>query len=305
MIQTYTLATMPSALLRMQNPPHDLYVCSKDEHTFSNLLERKRVAVVGTRKITPYGQYVTRMLVNQLAARGIVIVSGLAYGVDSFAHRAALEVDGLTLAVLPSPVEDVQPSGHRNLARAIVERNGALVSEYPKGYTVQRQHFVARNRIVAGIADALLIIEAGEVSGTLHTAQFALEQGMDVLVIPGAINNPSSTGANNLIKSGAHPVTNINDILFVLGIETGAEPEFDAKSRTRSRKRTPPAPTPRIKGANSGEQLIIDLIEQGVQDGGDILRASGLAANVFGQHLTMLELAFKIRALGGNQWALS
>jgi DNA processing protein len=243
------------------------------------------VGIVGSRKVTPYGRAVTEKLARELAEQGIVIVSGLALGVDSIAHQACLEGRGGTIAVLPSSVEEVYPVAHRPLARRILERGGALVSEYPTGTPALRQNFIARNRLIAGLSDALLVTEAALKSGSLHTAGFALEQGKTVLAVPGNINSPTSEGTNNLLRTGAILVTSADDVLAALHL------------KRRVSKRQPVGETP-------AEQAILDLLAGGVQDGDQLQVRSGLAIELFNQSLTMLEINGDIKAMGGNQWTL-
>ncbi len=271
----------PSALENISSPPKELFVAGELE----NLLSRPRVAIVGSRKVTTYGRNITTKIAAELAGQGIVIVSGLALGVDALAHQAALDADGLTIAVLPGPLDQILPTSHYNLAREVVKQGGALVSEYPIGSLPHKQNFVARNRIVAGMCDALLITEAAEKSGSLHTARFALEQGKDVLAVPGNITSPLSAGTNNLLKSGAIPITSSDDVLHVLNLK----PAIKARN---------------IKGSNSTEQAIIDLLSQDISDGSELLEQSNLEVGEFNQTLTMLEITGKIRSLGANQWTL-
>lgn len=248
------------------------------------LLTRPCVAVVGSRKVSAYGRATTTQLVKELAQQGVVIVSGLAIGVDAVAHRAALEAGGQTIAVLPCGLERVYPANHFRLAQDILAQGGALISEYPEGALTYPVNFIARNRIVAGLSNAVLITEAAEKSGTLHTARFALEQGREVLAVPGNITSPTSAGTNNLIKTGATVITSSTDILHALGLE--------------------PAAKPKVRGSTGPEQLILDLIYDGTSDGSELLSASRLALSEFNQTLTMLEITSKIRALGNNQWAV-
>jgi DNA processing protein len=249
------------------------------------LLEKPCVAIVGSRKVTTYGREVTKKLARELAEQGIAIVSGLAFGVDAVAHEAALEAGGQAIAVLPSPLDNIYPASHHGLARRILGQGGALVSEYPSGTESFKGNFVARNRIIAGLADAVLITEAALKSGSLHTARFALNAGRDIFAVPGNITSPTSEGTNNLIKRGAMPVTEVSDILFALGIEVSH--------------------TAKPKGATKAEQDIINLIAAGTTDGTLIQVASSLSAEEFNQTLTMLELNGKIRSLGSNHWSLS
>lgn len=281
----------PGHLPYIRNSPKQLFVRSDTRETFSDLMRRPRIAIVGTRRVTTYGQQVTADLAGELAAHGVVIISGLAIGIDSIAHQAALEANGLTMAVLPGSVEEIYPRSHQSLAKRILQNNGALVSEYPYGTQTFPPNFVARNRIVAGLADALLITEATENSGTMHTARFAMEQGIDVLAVPGNITSPTSAGTNNLIKTGVTPVTCVADILFALKLTSSIGEPISKKVR--------------LNGANSDEQLLLDLLENGVTDGNELLQQSELAVEQFNHHMTMLEITARIRALGANQWGLA
>lgn len=274
----------PQVLQTIPDPPRALYV---QGDTLGALLQQPCVAIVGSRKVSPYGQAVTTQLASQLARAGVVIVSGLAIGVDAIAHRATLQAGGLTFAVLASGLNEVYPAGHHSLAQQILEQGGALVSEYAPGTGIRKHHFIARNRLVSGLCQAIIITEAAENSGTLHTARFALEQGREVLAVPGNITSPVSAGTNNLIKAGAAPITHINDVFHALGLQNPLE-----------------APVASPKGATSAEQLLIDLLKTGTSDGSQLLQQSKLPVITFNQTLTMLEINGAVRSLGGNQWAL-
>ncbi len=250
------------------------------------LLRRPRVAIVGSRSVSPYGKQVTTQLARQLAEQGVVIVSGLALGVDGLAHQAAIEAGGQAIAVLPGPLEAIVPTTNRRLAQTILDSGGALVSEYTAGTPPQKQNFIARNRLVAGLSQAVLITEAAEKSGSLHTARFALEQGKDVLAVPGNITSVGSVGTNNLIKAGAAPITSYRDVLYALGLE---------EHQTAMQH---------IRGRNAHEQQVLDLMLQGVAEGEQLLKQSQLSTSEFNQVLTMLEVGGKIRSLGANQWAI-
>jgi DNA processing protein len=273
----------PSPLKDIATPPKQLFYVGTAP---AEWLNRPRVAIVGSRGVSSYGQQVTAQLAGELAERGVVIISGLALGVDGIAHQAALEAGGTTVAVMANGLDKIYPATHAQLARHILERGGTILSEYEPGTPGFKQNFVARNRIVAGLADALLITEATEKSGTLHTARFALEQGRDVLAVPGNITSPNSVGTNNLIKSGATPVTHIEDVLFALGAN-----------------HLPIEPV-RRRGENADEQTVIDLLYEGASDGHELLVRAGLAPDQFNQTLTMLEISGKVRALGNNHWGL-
>lgn len=269
-------------LANIPDPPSQLFVLGD---SFAELLQRPLVAIVGSRKVSAYGKAVTAKLASELAAEGVVIVSGLAIGVDGVAHQAALDTGGLTLAVMPCSLDRIYPTSHYHLAQRMLQQGGALLSEYPEGSDTYPSNFIGRNRLVSGISSAVLITEASEKSGALHTARFALEQGKDVLAVPGNITSPTSSGTNNLLKTGAALVTSSKDILHILGIK--------------------PASRKAPKGDTPNEQVILDLIYSGMSDGGELLATSKLGASLFGQAITMLEITGKVRALGANQWSLS
>lgn len=243
------------------------------------------VAIVGTRRPTRYGQEVASILARDLAKRGVVIVSGLALGIDAIAHRGALDAHGVTIAVLASGIDDITPRTNRALGEAIIEQGGAVVSEYEPGTPAFTSQFLARNRIVSGLSDAVIIVEAAARSGTLATATFALEQGRDVFVVPGNITSPLSAGCNQLLKQGATPVTCAEDILEVIAPE----------------QLTAQASLP--LGGNPIETAILQHLASGLRDGDEILQLMpDITAQDFSQALTMLEINGSILALGGNQW---
>jgi DNA processing protein len=228
---------------------------------------------------------VTETLVSALAKNGVVIISGLAYGVDVTAHRAALSVGGLTVAVLPSSISNIYPVGHTSVAEKIT-RHGTLITEYRDENIAFKSNFIARNRLISGLADVLLITEAALKSGSLHTARFALEQGKTVMAVPGNITNPFSEGCNNLIKSGAVPVTSVDDVLFALKIG-----RMDRN-------------TVRIH-ATPQEELVFGFIQEGVTSQDEIALATKLEGQELASVLTMLELAGHIRPAGGGNWVTS
>lgn len=244
------------------------------------------VAVVGTRKPTIYGKEVTFNLAYKLAQKGVVIVSGLALGIDAIAHKAALEAGGTTIAVLANGLDTIYPATHRQLAKRIVESGGAIISEYPPGTPARDFQFLARNRIVSGLSDAVIVTEAASRSGTLATVAHALDQNREVFAVPGNITSPMSTGPNRLIQQGAHPATSADDILQIIA------PDLMQAQTTLN------------LGTNPMEVLIIDLIKSGIRDGDALQQASKLSASDFSQTLTMLEIQGLIRGLGNNKWAV-
>jgi DNA processing protein len=202
----------PRLLKEIDQPPPVIYVrgnlVTEDEWA---------VAIVGTRKVTAYGRQVAEDVASTLARNGVTIVSGLARGVDSIAHQAALNAGGRTLAVLGNGVDRVYPPENRKLAAQIMEQ-GALLSDYALGTPPDGINFPPRNRIISGLSMAVIVVEAGETSGALITASFAAEQGRDVFAVPGNINAPQSKGTNRLIRDGAQPLLNPQDVLETLNL---------------------------------------------------------------------------------------
>lgn len=272
----------PEVLMDIPDPPKELYVLGNLEL----LSQQPSIAVVGSRKVSPYGRGVTENLVRTIAGQGIIIISGLALGVDAIAHKAALDAGGKTITVLPCGLDKPYPATNRQLARLILEQGGALISEYPDGTPPLQHHFIARNRLVSGLSDGILITEAAAKSGTIHTAGFALDQGKTVMAVPGNITSELSKGTNNLIKTGATPILDAQDILRALGV--GEQLQMDE-----------------VLAANAQEEAILVLIKQGVTDGSELQAMSQLDAVIFNQTLTMLEITGKIRPTGAGHWSIS
>ena len=257
----------PRLLHAIHDPPPGLFVRGGADPA---LLSQPAVAVVGARSCSPYGSAVARMLGRELAAAGLVVVSGLARGVDAEAHRGALEARGLTVAVLGCGVERDYPASHRELARRIVER-GLVVSEYAPGVEPAPWRFPARNRIIAGLARATAVVEAREASGALITADLALEEGREVFAVPVEITSALSVGSNALLRLGATPLTRATDVLEALGIE-------------------PAAPTAAAELGEEAERLL-GRIRDGPSSADELARATGLSAGRVGVLLSELELA--------------
>ncbi len=204
----------PRRLKEVDQPPPVLYILGglRDEDQWA-------AAVVGTRQISAYGRQVTEELGRSLAQNGVTVVSGLARGVDAVAHQAALKNGGRTIAVLGSGVDEVYPPEHRNLAAQIME-HGALISDYPPGTPPDAANFPARNRIISGLSQAVVVVEAGEKSGALITAGFAMAQAREVLAIPGQLYAPQSRGTNRLIHDGAKLLLDVQDVLNVMNLSS-------------------------------------------------------------------------------------
>jgi len=263
------------------NPPKRFYF-------IGNIPENRlpTVAIVGSRKPTTYGKEVTYQLAYDLAKHGIIIVSGLALGVDGIAHQAAIDAGGKTIAVMANGVDIIYPATHLSLSKDILAAKGAIISEYEPGVEARDFQFLDRNRIVSGLSDAIIITEAAIRSGTLSTAMHALEQGREVFVVPGNITSPLSAGCNKLIKQGAHPITCAEDVLEII-----------APDLLRSQSLLPLGSTPL-------ESKIIELLQSGIRDGDELQTLSGVDASEFSSAVTMMEISGTIRALGGNQWTL-
>jgi DNA processing protein len=208
----------PRLLRAIHDPPPGLFLRGSAQ---LELLSRPAVAIVGARACSGYGSSAARALARDLTAAGVVVVSGLARGIDGEAHRGALEAGGPTVAVLGCGIDRDYPAAHGQLAARICEE-GLVVSEYAPGVEPAPWRFPARNRIVAGLARATVVVEARERSGALITSDFALEEGREVFAVPGEITSSLSAGANALLRTGATPCTGAGDVLEALGLETVA-----------------------------------------------------------------------------------
>lgn len=249
------------------------------------------VAIVGSRKPSAYGREVTEQLASDLATAGCIIVSGLALGIDGIAQKAALEAGGTVIGVIPNELPDISPQTNYKLAMNIIKNGGAILSEWKKGdgKIVNRWSFLERNRLVSGLADAVIITEAAERSGTLNTAAHALSQGRDVFAVPGNITSPLSAGCNALLKQGALVATTATDILNVIA-------PSNARSATDQAVIS--------LGETPAENTIINLLRTGLRDGDQLQQQSGLNPADFATALTMLEINGVIKPLGANNWTL-
>jgi DNA processing protein len=276
----------PAALAAIADPPFVLWTRGA-----AAALDGPAVALVGSRAASPYAHAVAERLARDLAARGIVVVSGLARGVDSAAHRGALAGGGATIAVLGSGADVIYPSEHRALAREI-EATGLVISELVPGTPPLPVFFPLRNRIISGLSRAVVVIEAGEKSGSLITARLALDQGRDVLAVPGNILSGRNRGAHNLLRDGAKVVEDADDILEELGMaETGARRFFDPPDATK----VLPAPVsgdPVLAALTPGEPADLDAISE----------RSGVAAARLLPRLFELELRGLIARAGGGRF---
>ncbi len=265
----------PALLAAIHDPPALLHVRGSAP---TSILDRVPVAIVGARSCSSYGRAVARSLARDLAAAGAVIVSGMARGVDAEAHRGALDADGITVAVLGCGVDRDYPAAHAELARRICER-GAIVSEYGPGVPPAPWRFPARNRIIAGLSSVTVVVEARERSGALITADFALEEGREVMVVPGEITSALSGGTNALLRLGAAPVLGVADVAAALGLERAKEPARDLGDDAA-----------RVLGAVAAGATAVD----------QLARETGLDAARVAAALTELELARAVHVDDGE-----
>ena len=264
----------PPPLRAIHDPPPGLFLRGNAE---AGLLALPAVAIVGARACSAYGRQIARSVARELASAGLVIVSGLARGVDAEAHRGALEAGGITVAVLGCGIDRDYPAANRELARQIAT-SGLIVSEYAPGVEPAPWRFPARNRIVAGLCSASVVVEARERSGALITADFALEEGREVFAVPGEITSALSAGSNALLRLGATPLTCAQDVLESFGLVAADRQEPEV-------------------GAPAG--LVLARIREAAAGADELARATGLPAEELAVALTELELVGAVIEEGG------
>ena len=278
----------------------------------------KTVGIVGARKCTSYGEKIAYEAAFELAKAGVLVVSGLAYGIDSIAARGALDAGGKTVAILGTPIDRIYPEEHLGLAQEIIASGGAIISEYAprdegalnkmglteaevklgpdeirrdgRRMTNCRTSFLYRNRLIAGLSDAVLVAEATERSGSLNTASHVIEQGKELFAAPGDITRRTSVGCNRLIAQGAHLYSRPEDILEVL---------FPGGLPGEKKSRKMP-----VFSGSPVEKAIISEIVSGNMDGEKIVEKLELSVSEFSQAITMLEIRGLVRSLGMNNWEL-
>jgi DNA processing protein len=268
-------ALFPPRLRAIFDPPKMLHLRGAGS---PEVLGSRAVAVVGARSCSPYGAQVARMLGRDLSAAGLVVVSGLARGVDGHAHRGALEAGGVTVGVLGCGIDRDYPASHAELSRRI-EEHGLVVSEYEAGIEPAPWRFPARNRIIAGLCEAVVVVEARERSGALITADFALEEGREVFVVPGEITAALSAGTNALLKLGATPLTSPQDVFDALDIET-PEPESSVSVSPLASR-------------------VLELVREVPRGADELTTCGALEAGAVSIALTELELAGLVSAADG------
>jgi DNA processing protein len=281
-ILTWPDPEYPANLRQIDAPPPLLYIRGRIEET-----DNLAVAIVGTRRASIYGREVARRLASELAAHGITIVSGLALGIDSVAHKATIEAKGRTLAVLGSGVDQIYPPDNRGLAKAI-EQQGAIISEYPLGVRPAAGNFPPRNRIISGLSKGVIIVEAGQRSGALITARFAADHGRDVFAVPGSILHPGSVGCNELIQQGATPLLSVNDVLEQLQL-------VQVQSQRTVRQTAPADPMEnQLLAVLSAEPAHID----------DIVRRAAISSPQVASLLAIMELKGLVRQVSAMNYVL-
>ncbi len=271
----------PSLLTSIYDPPPLLFV--KGKLPADGIAH---IAIVGSRKATQYGLRMTIKFATELAESGIVVVSGLAYGIDEAAHRATISSKGTTIAVLASGLGALN-SRQRYIADKIIAENGAIISEFPYLCESLKHHFPIRNRIISGISHGTLIVEAQKKSGSLITAKSAIDQNRDVFAIPGPITSEFSFGTNNLIKMGAFPVTQVEDILDLLDIAHAHRP-IKEKHKPDSKE----------------EAMMLEQLNSNPIHIDELIRQSNLDASQVAGTLSLMEMKGRVRHIGGMYYIL-
>ena len=279
-ILTWQDESYPGRLKEIDQPPPVLYI--RGEYLPDDLFA---VAIVGTRRVTAYGRQITEEISSFLAANGITVISGLARGVDAIAHQSTLKAGGRTIAVLGCGVDKIYPPEHRGLAEQMMER-GAIISDYALGTPPDASNFPPRNRIISGLSLAVVVVEAGETSGALITAEFAAEQGREVFAVPGSILAPQSKGTNKLIQKGALPLLSMDDLMQALDLTRVGE-------QKAARKVIPADETEaRLMNVLGSEPLHVD----------EIRNQAELPIEKVSATLALMELKGMVRQVGGMNY---
>jgi DNA processing protein len=278
-ISTYYDGNYPDKLRYIQDPPFLLFYYGSLEH----LNQRPSVSVVGSRDCTYYGINATKVITKELSLNNINIISGLARGIDSAAHTASLEANNYTCAVLGCGIDIIYPRENTKIFNQIKEK-GCIITEFPPGTRPYSYNFPKRNRIISALSDIVIIVEAGERSGSLITANVALEQGKEVISVPGSVFSPQSKGTNKLIRDGAHPFCEIDDIFSILGMK------IDRKSDNKSKK------------GNPKEETICQVIGVTPIHINDIIRITNIDIKEVYELLFEMQLRDEIMCISGNYY---
>lgn len=288
-IITYKDELYPQQLLNVYDRPPFIYVRGNLSKEDIN------IAIVGSRAASTYGKYTTERISRELALKGVTVVSGMARGIDSSAHRGAIAAHGRTVAILGSGLDVIYPPENKKLFAEIIE-NGAVISEFPLGTPPRSTNFPARNRIISGMSYGVVIVEAGEKSGSLITARLALEQGREVFAVPGSIDSAGSRGTNKLIKQGAKLIENTDDILEEI------LPQIEQKKPaiTSSPSDFPESANPPVEKLNETEQKIFDFVSTKRIHIDDLISLTGFSSADILSTLTTMELKGIIRQHPGK-----
>lgn len=278
-VVTICSSNYPQSLKNIDCPPFVLYLLGDE-----NLLNTECFGIVGTRRITNYGKVVTEKFARELSSVGFTIVSGLAQGVDSCAHKATVDSNGKTIAVIAGGVKNIYPATNIPLAREIVSKGGLILGEHAPNVKPESYMFPIRNRIISGLSRGILITEALEKSGVLHTKDYALDYGKDVFAVPGSILNIASACPNRLISNGeAKAVIDVKDILDEYNIQY-----VEAKEEKLD--------------VNDNEKLVIDALKEGEKSFDEIAEKTKLDARTLSTLLTLLSIRGIIKKLAGNRY---
>ena len=273
--------TFPQLLRDISSPPKGLYLAGQ-------IPDLPMVSIVGTRRPTKYGEEITYRLAYELAKAGFCVVSGMALGIDTIVHRAVLDAKGSTLAVLGCGLDRPYPRSNFGLYKSIIESDGGgVISEYPEGIEAYKSHFPARNRIIAGLSSATIVTEADAKSGSLITANFAIQANRTVMAVPGNTTSLRSAGPNNLIKNGAQLITNASDVLAYLGLES------------------PELVKVRPKADSKEEALIMEILSGQSMTTQQIIDETKIDAVSIASIISLMEITGKIRNLGAGSWILT
>ncbi|MBU2575983.1 DNA-processing protein DprA [Patescibacteria group bacterium] len=276
----------PKLLKEVYDPPPTLFYRGALPNDDDFLL-----AVIGSRKFSEYGKQAAQIITSELARNGIIIVSGLALGIDAIAHQACLDACGKTVAVLGCGIEkiNIYPVHNRMLSEKIINTGGCIISEHPIGTPPYKQHFPQRNRVISGLSLGTLIVEAAEKSGALITARHALDQNREVFAVPGTITSETSFGTNNLIKMGAHPVTNAQDILDALNLKQATD--YIAAQK--------------ITADSADEAKILEHLSLEPIHADELTRLTKMPTSAINATLTLMEMKGKVKHIGAMKYALA
>lgn len=269
---------------KFPDPPKELWIRGKLPEHIGEKDRPKTVAIVGARRSTSYGEDIAYKLAYDLAKCGVIIVSGMAYGIDSCAHRGCLDAGGVTIAVLGTPIDQIYPRSNIGLAKRILEK-GAIISEYEPKFETKSYCFLQRNRIVTGLSDAVVVVEASQKSGTKYTALVGDRQNRKVFAVPGDITRPMSAGCNQLIYDGVCPCLNVVDVMAAIGVCGGGKDK--------------------AIWLDASEKLVVEAIRDGANEMLNIVEKTKYSSVELMQILMELELKGVIKSSGNNRWTLA